>query len=361
MAFGNHAKTTAPWKRAAKRPGWAHGLAAGALILLAAADFVMLGDALGQSFGGVLGYVVVVALLAGFVFLPRALAQFLHSLVADRERAASAASSAQRTHAAVGAEEADAYPLDEEDAAPVSPAETVKAVICILLLAATIAGYVAVTDYRLSQAQANEAIQQQTEELRSEQQTENRIVIDSSGAATQASAESQTLLLTVILVTTAVYSFALAWARADAKDNRPDRISAALPQARIEAEREADRYLREHEAGLLRSYASAQAAVDAAAAALEGSKLVLDMVESPGESPIAAAAIRRMVDSARQAAPPPNVCGRPDGRCGIEGETARPQDAHPRQEDADACIDALERLINAEAPEVETKIGGGSR
>ena len=64
-------KMLAPWQKNIRKPSWAFGIAALGIPLLAAADFVMLGDQLSQSFGGNgQGYVVVLACLGGIVLLP---------------------------------------------------------------------------------------------------------------------------------------------------------------------------------------------------------------------------------------------------------------------------------------------------
>ena len=277
-------KMLAPWEDASKVPKWAYGVAGFALVVLSSADFVMLGEALGQSFGGWLGYLVVTALLAGFVFVPRLLAHYLHQF---------------------------AEPGGEGPGAGAFGGK-VKAAICCLLLAATLAGYFAVTDFRMSQENANAAMREQASSQASQ---ESRIVVSTSANDTKASAESQTCLLTAILVMTGIYSFALTWARAAAADGRLGAIEQALPEVGARAMLKADEAAAEHEGDLCIRYMAALEAVDSRTVAVEGAKVLLDLVEDPSESAAVSSAIRELVSSAERRAPLPRGCTpRSDGK-----------------------------------------------
>lgn len=264
-AAQKRSRISGPWKEVAKKPSWAYGVAGIGLILLAVADLVMLGDQIGQSFGMPNGLAIVVALLASFILIPKALAHSLHDVLAG------------------------------EDGQAAAGIHAVKVIACVLLATSLVVGYAAVTNYRLSQAEANAKVEEQAIV---EASSEDEISFSTAEITTTASPESQTILLTTILVISGIYSFALSWAQASRKESPvAEAIDQATPLIGIETEKamraEAES-LKQKQLSLIQ----ARKARDTYGVVLEGTKIVLNTVTGPEESMAAAKSIAQLYHAA---------------------------------------------------------------
>lgn len=265
-------KMLTPWQKGVRKPVWAFGVAALGIPLLAAADFVMLGDQLSQSFGGNgQGYVVVLACLGGIVLLPIPIAYFIHDLICRTQ--------------------------EDRGQSETKGARLVKAMITAMLAMSLVGCFASITEYRISQAQANQEAREQTASIQAATQNETGIVLSSNlSNETQASAESQTLLLTTLLIMSSIYSFSLTWAKAstralDRRRELADRFRVAASQADVCALLSAEE-IRGKE---IREYLVAKAEYDACALMLEATELCLSTIRGPEEDHLIAERIGELL------------------------------------------------------------------
>lgn len=266
-------KMLAPWQKGIRKPSWAFGVAALGIPLLAAADFVMLGDQLSQSFGGNgQGYVVVLACLGGIVLLPIPTAHFIHDLICCTQ--------------------------EDRSQSETKGARLAKAVVAAMLAISLVGCFASITEYRISQAQANQMAREQTASLQAASQSETGIVLSSNlSDETQASPESQTLLLTTLLIMSSVYSFSLTWAKAsshalDRQRELADRFRVAASRVDVCALRSIAG-IREKE---IREYLAARAEYDACALMLKATELCLSTISGPEEDHLIAERIGELLE-----------------------------------------------------------------
>lgn len=268
-------KMLTPWLKSIQKPAWAFGVAALGIPLLAAADFVMLGDQLSQSFGGNgQGYVVVLACLGGIVLLPIPIAYFIHSLL-------------YRTQESQECEEAKGTRL-------------VKIIITVMLALSLIGCFASITAYRISQAQANQEAREHTASIQATSQSETGIVLNSNlSNETQASAESQTLLLTTLLIMSSVYSFSLTWAKASSHTlDSAQQLTHRFKIATSQADTNALQLVTEIRKKEVREYLAAKTEYDTCALMLDATVLCLNTIKGPEEDHIVAERINDLLEIA---------------------------------------------------------------